>query len=185
MTKIETIEKTIYNLENDVYPYGWINPNSCNCGVLAKTILGGKCIYDAGYSDAPVTCSVYGAFSRRALCMTTNLPLPELFQTLKDAGFTFKELSELEYLSNLEITTKAGIDLHYSIVGSLVNGTRMVADDFDHKPTLIRYLKAWLEILKEQEQPTQLSEQPVTAIRYVPVLIPESVNEQLKELILN
>jgi len=105
-----------------------------------------------------------------------------VFQVLKDTGFTYTELVELEYLGNEKIANKAGIPISYYEKGfSAAHG------HFKDKDCLIKYLKAWVSILEENEisytLPTmQNGESKVKeVIRYVAVS--ESLKEQAKELI--
>lgn len=167
MTKIEALKKTIYNLENDVYEYDWSSSESCNCGVLAKTLLNGKSLHEAGYFRSKVIGDV-GVFAKKAYCLTSDLPLSEVFQTLKDAGFTYKELLELEYLSNEKIAAAVGFELtqHNEKNYAFAFGK------FNNKRDLIKYLKAWVEIL-EVEVPKER-----TRINYVSV--PVSITEQME-----
>jgi hypothetical protein len=171
MNKIEALEKTIYNLENNLVEYNWTESNSCNCGVLARTVIDGKSIWEMGYGEAIPAKVDVSAFSKRAYCMTTNMPLPKVFKALVDAGFLWEELKELEQLENKKILRRIG------------------AEELrrDIKENLVSYLKAWVEILKE-EQPiveTQPTEEPKVKeiIRYVSV--PQTITEQSKELILS
>jgi hypothetical protein len=182
MNKIEALEKTIYNLENDVYEYKWDESDKCNCGVLAKTLLGGKTAQECGYHQSP-KLGDYGVFSRNAYCMTTDLPLPTVFNVLKDTGFTHEDLMNLEYFGNEKIALKLGKEISYRDGHPF--GYK--SDTFNDKKLLIKYLKAWVEILKE-EQPiieTPPTEEPKIKeiIRYVSV--PQSITEQSKELILS
>lgn len=173
MKKIEAIEKTIYNLENNVYPYRWTDYESCNCGLLAKTILGGKSLRVAGFNQSPVSDKSLSPFCVEAFCITTNLPLPEVFQSLKDAGFSITELLHLENLSDPLICSLAELEISGGVFGRPVCILRST------KEAVIRYLKAWLEILKRDE-PKEV--QPKVKIRYVSV--PSSITEQTKELIM-
>lgn len=170
MTKIEALEKTIYNLENDVYEYNWHSANSCNCGILAKTILGTQdSVYELGYRLTK-NPKVDGVFSRDyETCRATGEKLPKIFRGLYETGFTYDELLNLEYLKDSKIVSK----MPY------------IADQlwpYLHKDNLIAYLKAWVSILKEQESPKQPKSEK-TIIRYVAV--PDSITKQTKELIEN
>lgn len=173
MTKIEALEKTIYNLENNVYEYNWDSYESCNCGVLAHSIIGSNSLYDTGYRNSP-SCMGFGA-SSEFHCLTTNLPLPEVFQAVKDAGFTFEEMLHLEVLNNVKILVHPGLD-RWSL-------------DYKNKTDVIKYLKAWVEVLKEESVVIPEVKEPTPEpkakeiIRYVSV--PESITQQSKELLLN
>lgn len=179
MNKIQALERTVYNLENNVYQYSWHDVESCNCGILAKTLLKGGGVRANGFGVAPITNHV-GAFSRRAHCLSTGISLPIVFQKLKDSGFTFEELRNLEFLSDRVISGKAGIE-----VGKWQLGQETAHGKFYQKKFLISYLKAWIEILKEQEvkQPEPVQQSERTRIVYVTV--PETIKEQAEQLITN
>lgn len=180
MNKIQALELTIFNLENNVYGYNWLSPNHCNCGILARTLLGGKYPSNCGYSDSPAKGPVsVGVFSRRTFCITTNLPLPEVFQVLKDAGFTYQELLDLEYLGNGKIVGIMGRELSKTLSGCIAMSNNQHTD----KSSLILYLKTWVRILKEEEQ-TPIST-PQVKEKTVYVSVPVSIKEQAKELILS
>lgn len=180
MTKLQAIEQTIYNVENGIYQHWWAECNSCNCGVLAKTLLGGEDVYDAGFHDSPdIDNTNYGVFSRKAYCMKTDLPLPKVFQLLKDAGFTYGDLRSLEFLSDETITKKAGLPMRYD-----TNVERNICVSYYEKISLVSYLKAWAEILRaeqmvEEKKPEEIK--PKTKTVYVAV--PTSISKQ--ELVLN
>lgn len=176
MTKVEALEQTIYNLENDVYEYSWSTLDTCNCGVLARTLLGGKLPTNAGFYKSP-KYGGKGVFAKQAFCVTTNLPLPEVFKVLKEAGFTYPELLELEYLGNKKIAQRLGWLL------SEIGGVYFI-DGFDAKNRLIAYLKAWVSILKEEQKPEVLQPTPQIIERIKYVSVPESITEQTKTLIL-
>jgi len=175
MNKIQALEQTIYNLKNDLVEYNWIDTNHCNCGVLAKTVLQGKTPEECGLYNSTERAEGVGPFASYAQCMTSDLPMPLVFQSLKDAGFSFGELKELEDLSNYKICQRAGMWNVYDKDGRKINLFR------ERKEYLILYLKTWVEILKEET----VAPEPVHAkerIKYISV--PESLTAQAKEVIL-
>lgn len=143
MTKIEALEKTIYNVENNVFSYGWSSANACNCGVLARTLLNGESPTAHGYADIPEPDSGDGffLFSNKAKCLATGIELPKVFQSLKDAGFNHEELRHLEFLSMPEILQRVEFDIP--------NNGRY----YTMKRNLLLYLREWVKILKEEQQP--------------------------------
>lgn len=188
MTKKEALIKTIYNLENDVYEYNWQNTDKCNCGVLAKTILGGKNPTECGLFDHKEAKGV-GTFSMKAYCLTTGEPLSVVFKSLKDAGFTYEELCNLEFLSDRKIADRCGIK-----VSSFQPEQEASHGQFFVKGYLISYLKAWVSILQEEETRTQPVQTPAieapavtpkVVTKTVYVAVPQSITSQTKELILS
>lgn len=169
MNKIQALEQTIFNLENDVYEYHWGDYESCNCGVLAKTLLDTKrAIRRLVESVKPIRDhnEPYHLFTDRTYCLTTGEELNEVFSALKIAGFTHMELRGLELLNGKEVLDRI------NRIEPLSKGNKVHA---------IVYLKAWVEILKEQ-LPVQ-PEAPKQKTVYVSV--PISITEQSKELILS
>jgi hypothetical protein len=175
MTKIEALQKTVYNLENDVYEYSWTGYNTCNCGVLARTLMNGSFPHDNGTFENGAndenggTCSgfsgVYGMNLR--VCSSTGIPLPKVYRVLNETGFTFKELDSLEKASY-------------------------------NKEGVINYFKKWLKELQEKmpnsEPEVQVSvatkadsstEAGKTKIITKYVSVPSSITEQSKELVLS
>lgn len=181
MTKIEALEKTIYNLENDVYEYNWSHYEQCNCGVLAASIIGDGDVRKYGIGSSPAIRGL-GA-SGEYYCMTTDLPLPKVFQSVKDCGFTYQEMIDLEVFSNDKIRDAGG--LFYG--------------EYKKKESLIKYLKAWVEILKEEKlnSEQEVKECDATMSKkvetvgskiihvYHKVEVPESIQSSLPETILS
>lgn len=124
MKKIEALKKTIYNLENGIYKYKWMDMNNCSCGVVAKTILEDEPkkngVLDI-YKKLGKSVSGFAGCYEQAIeyCATTGLELPRVFMALKETGFTFGELKILE--------------------------------DHDDYQSFLSYLKAWVEILEQAE----------------------------------
>lgn len=155
MNKIEALQKTIYNLENDVYEYNWNSCDTCNCGILARTLMNGSYAIRNGLYNSPVSVG-NGAFSRHAYCLKTDLPLPKVFQVLKNAGFNYDDMVELELLGNKEVLSRIGYGYFTCYYG------RTIIDSlaYGNKEIVVKYMKAWVEILKEEQQPTHKDETP-------------------------
>jgi|ERR1700733_684153 len=180
MNKIETLKATIINLENGM-EYGWYNGSCCNCGVVATTILGKNSVIN--FLNSPLIDPLErGAFSRYAYCMTTNLPLPLVFLKLKDAGFSHQDLLHLEYLGNKEILDKMGQEQYIRHEQEFVLET--ISTSYKDRNNLISYLKAWVEILEEEESnvPSEVKIEaskeaptPIAREKTVYVSVPESI----------
>lgn len=135
MNKIEALKKTIYNLENDVYEYEWLDTNKCNCGVVARTILGDELpkqngMFSVHHLIGGAPPGFHGLY-RQALthCSKTGHPLPRVFQSLLDSGFTPDEMKALE---------RCGCK----------------------KEDVITYLKAWVSILEAEKPKEEENKQP-------------------------
>ena len=173
MTKIEALQKTIFNLKNNVYEYNWASSNSCNCGVLARTILGGTCIYDAGFGDVKrLDDGALPPWSAKSVCLTTGAKLTVVFQALKDTGFTNYDIIELEHLSNPEINKSLGWEFF--------DGSNFKSAD---KTSVILYLKEWVKMLREPQTTLtaytpEIKEQPAKFVTYSKIIenIPVNAN---------
>jgi hypothetical protein len=105
-------------------------------------------LYREGLYDSKENLNIMGAFARKAYCMTTGMPIPKVFQSLKDTGFSFDELRNLEYLSDEKIAGRCNIK-----VSKWVDGQDVASGQFSVKESLIKYLKAWVSILEEEQEP--------------------------------
>lgn len=152
MTKIEALKQTIINVESGKYGYYWGSSDTCNCGVVARTLLGGEYALSNGLLDIERDTSK-GVFSGSYYCSTTKIKLPKVFQVLKDAGFSYEELNGLEYLSGEDVCNK--LSWGTILVGC---GGRVKSDlKYDNKKNLLSYLRAWVEILEEEAKPVYLN----------------------------
>lgn len=149
MNKIEALEKTIFDLEHNVYPYAWGNCNNCNCGLLARTLLNGEGAMENGLLfNGPgegFSGVVKNAF---AYCSNTGIELPKVFKVLHEAGFTTYELKRLE-------------------------------DATFHKDELIKYYKEWVAILKPMEEVQPPLPEPQVKEKKVYVTISECLREEI------
>lgn len=172
MNKLEALKQTIVNVESGKYEYDWYNADSCNCGVVARTLCGDKSPSSCGYYQSPLIGGL-GVFSRKAFCLTTNLPLPLVFQSLKDAGFTHEDTGELERLANEKIAYRLGWEL------IKIDDGGKIYPLYANKENLIAYLREWVKILEEQDAivptPVELPiEQNRTDIRKSLAVLPVS-----------
>lgn len=178
MTKVEALEKAIEKLESPDCKYSWNRAEHCNCGILAKTCLeknDGE-FYDLIYrkTDSPfyhtrvlTEDEKRGATWQQSAdgaikCMATGLQISVVFKVLLGIGFTLEEIGQLEHLENKKILAKTGM---------LV---------YDRKSDVIRYLRTWIEILKEE---TPIIEPEKSKTVYKVVRVAESIIEQ--KMILN
>lgn len=178
MNKIETLKATIVNLENGM-EYNWQSCNNCNCGVVAKTLLNGGMPHDNGLCHSTVrNNNIFGSFSKEAYCLTSYLPLPLVFQKFKDVGFTFKDIQELEFLGNELILKKIGEKFDFNFNTNIINNQK-----YAEKEYLLKYLKAWVEILEKESNVVPkieiveavIAPTPIAREKIVYVSVPESI----------
>lgn len=183
MNKIEALKATIVNLESGRMHYYWSDPNTCNCGVLARTICNAENIFSIGFADSPISDFTLTAFARHALCMTTGLPLPVIFQSLRDCGFTHQDIFELENLSNVRIAKL----IHQKVY--LDDHNRPIGINRSVKHVLIQYLKAWVSILVEENTVAPIAQEPIPEPKvkkeYVTVRISESIYEGIEDRVMS
>jgi hypothetical protein len=153
MNKIEALEKTIYNLENDVYKYRWMDCDNCNCGVVAKTIMNGKPASEGGLWFLDQSgCGFAGVYNDGVShCEKTGTPLPEVFKALRESGFSFEDLAKLEGCSH-------------------------------EKEGVITYMKRWVARLKEEEA-AKVVATPIPEVkqRITYVTIDNPIKQQARE----
>lgn len=100
----------------------------------------------------------------------TGLKLSEIQRRFVENGFTKQEIYDLECLQNEHILEKSGIVQTPSF--------------YSEKSNLILYLRAWVEILKEQDAKEQ-PKAPEIKERIVYVAVPVTITKQVKTLILS
>lgn len=183
--KISVLEKAIQMLENG-FKYNWEMTESCNCGVVACAVTKKKWSYNAIRKDATFNRSIWSeAIANTAdnKCNITGLKIGRVQKALLGAGFGKHDLLQLEYLSNSDILARCCIDNE--------NG-----DYWRRKSNLLRYLRAWIEILKEEDEKEIRAQSDKEAdklrqsfpskieIHYSVVKVDNSISEQAKELIM-
>lgn len=116
-------------------------------------------------------------------CPITNKPLKDIFIELNDAGLSADDICHLEFMENKAILAKSGIVTHREFYKDVQSGVNYVPDTtffgrlfnrkvavpvyekkkfvepiakyYTHKDNLIKYLKAWVSILKDERDPIE------------------------------
>lgn len=116
-------------------------------------------------------------------CPIANKPLKTIFAELGEAGLSPEDICHLEFLENKAILAKSGIELSHTVTNKIKVGTQYVPsttfwgklfgkkvavpvyetktetvldkDYYTKKENLIKYLKAWVKILKEEREPIE------------------------------
>jgi hypothetical protein len=190
MNKIEALRATIVSIENGMN-YNWYSSNSCNCGVIAKTLCDTNDLNSIGFKESPLLDPKRSSvFSSKAYCLTSNLPLPLMFKKLKESGFTHQDLLELEWLGNEKILKRIGEPYSF---WKEENCFIIDNQKYLQKDILTKYLKAWVDIL-EEESNVVAEVKVVEAIKDIPkhitrektvyVSVPETITT-LAEIILS
>jgi len=173
---ITAIRQAADALENGTFNYQWSKPHQCNCGVVASALL--------GKTPKQLNKMIPKGDSRswknmvEEFCPVSGTPRRVIFQKLMDCGMTTKDMVELEALSNPKVLAKCnfGKEVYTHTTGWLWWKKTHVHEvvnkaQFDHKAHVVIYLRAWANLLSEQEDEisiqqvpsrvTQLSAQPV------------------------
>jgi hypothetical protein len=161
---IKVIEKTINALENNLVEYNWGKSVSCNCGVLAQQVCSLREIED---SISRVHGSLWEGRAKNQ-CNKTGFDLHIVFKKLFDLGLSTFDIIGLEELSNTNILKRFDNSPKFN-----QDRTNKYCDNKDY---LIKYLKAWREILLEEGEI-----EPSETIRYVTVEIDSKLKESIKK----
>lgn len=117
-TKLQTALKlVIHSLKNDTIHYDWRDPNSCNCGLVARALLHDTEInikesikewqadLDKQYNK------VEGSWKNgiKYLCPLTGLSNYQIFNELFTRGMSREDIIHLEYMDNPAILKKSGL----------------------------------------------------------------------------
>ena len=128
--------------------YQWTHMGSCNCGHLAQTLtnLTPREIHERALARA-------GDWSEQAFeyCSTSCLPIDEVIQTMLDISLTRQDIRDLERLSG------------QGILQTLSPGERTL--DRRRRSHVVRYLRAWADLLEAQLIGGRLAEQVARAGR--------------------
>lgn len=180
--KIEVLKKAIKSLENNEIIYNWNSTDSCNCGVILQS---------AGLKRIDIRGRVGGTYTDIVLkhekiseprCNITGMRFGQIQEKFLEIGFTKKEIVELEWLGNEEISKIT----HEKLVKSRI-GDHKCSNNYNKKDSLITYLKAWVQLLENQEATKEEIKQelPKTIVRREIVKVDNSICKLAKELILN
>lgn len=128
--KIQILRNTATRLAGNLH-YAWGHMGSCNCGHLVQEVT--------ELSKAEIHAYAmqrYGDWSTqvREYCPSSGLPIDWIIEQLLAAGFTTRELHELEYLENDQV------------LKFLPGGKRWLARN--KREDVVAYLQAWADKLE-------------------------------------
>jgi len=129
---IQVLRKTANEIEKS-QQYQWGHMGSCNCGFLAQQIT--TLNKDQIHSRA---MERYGDWSEQLndYCPTSGLSMDDLISEMIAFGFDRDDLKHLERLSNSEILRTLPLEernLRHNV-----------------KPDVVKYLKAWADLLEQK-----------------------------------
>ena len=137
----DAIKIVLKGLQKNIISYEWFNVQSCNCGLIVQHLLNASSEevsrrFDKSRKSVSDRDEMNWTELVQHKCSVTGLPLDGIIKTLFKRGFKPEDIVHLEYLSNKEILKRTDIDTKNE-------------EYFTRKENLIKYLKAWLEILNE------------------------------------
>lgn len=147
---ITVIGKTIDVLENNKVKYNWYDFENCNCGIVAQQACG---ITGSSIRKFINESNMHFGLWEYAVvrCQKTGSPMSHVIRRLRDIGLSNRDLINLENLSDRKIIKKAGLDYEYVQGLSPSEGFKQIGQTgLAYKSVLIKYLKAWRELLIEE-----------------------------------
>lgn len=145
---ITSLKTAITALEADTINYNWEKQQSCNCGVVAQAVLKKTSSEILGSISSMVNSVTRekqsGTWKNcvKNFCNITGESTQQIFKDLSEAGLSAQDICHLEYLENPAILKKAKI--RTGIFNKMY---------FQKKSNLIKYLKAWVQILEQESKP--------------------------------
>ncbi len=107
-TLIKALRAAADKVEADPSQYSWTQPRRCNCGLVAREILGDRGLIQCTRAVGHVGIWSW-SFGPRTVCQTTGLPILKTFKTLFKAGLNKKHAEHLEDLGDISIQLRAGL----------------------------------------------------------------------------
>ena len=156
--KIKILQDAVDGLESGRYHYSWTDMGSCNCGIVSQVALE----MTSYQVDAKICRASHGKdiglwtgrIKEAIRCEKTGIFVADIFRKLQSKGFTLKELVKLEHLADRRVLAKMG--------------RKSLTTKYDDQNEFISYMKAWIEVLEEDDQKADLK-------------VCQSINNDLKE----
>lgn len=133
--------------------YSWGALHSCNCGVLAQVIVGcdeaelGLQLYGPEHAQVGFFYGCWDSVDRKCTCPLTGLPMGTVLRALGDAGMTAKDLADLEDLKGEQVIASLGECV-----------------DREDPSDVIRYMRAWADLLDAPEQTIEMKPEKAAAL---------------------
>lgn len=119
---IRGLNLVINALKNNTIHYEWTEQHSCNCGVVAQSILGrNKVEINQYWVEASGKLGQFETDKKKIdrtwqnavkhLCPITGEPMAEIFKKLFEAGLSKSDIVHLEYMDNKAILDRSGINM--------------------------------------------------------------------------
>jgi len=134
---IDALRTTADKIESGEWDNNWATPEQCNCGLLARTILGEPLNFDAAmgswnYTLRDVRKGTNWSYNT-PVCQSTGLTFVEIVDLLNGIGLQDEDLAHLEYLEGKPIL-------------EAMDTTDPDRRNDDH---VVEYLRTWADLLEE------------------------------------
>ena len=149
----QALRETATQITSEDSRYNWEHVCSCNCGSLVCNLLDidpRKLLFAFNgiaqeFVKRNSACPTYTqlALHRAETCHVTKLPLDDLFRMLYDAGLSYDDIHELEFLCNPEVLKRLG----YEDVPPQKNGGKY----HRQAANTAAYMNEWADMLDEKQ----------------------------------
>lgn len=151
MTKLEVLKNYLQYVLDNKDEYNWIDHNTCNCGLLLKSIkedqLDDKLdelleyITQNNIYNGSSYTSLFRTIIENDICSVTGIKFVDVINKLLSYGFTLQELKGLECLRDTRFSTET--------------------TEFNNVNSLIEYLTNWIKYEEQLVQATTKEQVPV------------------------
>ena len=148
MNRQEALREAARRIEVGEVRYDWSRMYSCNCGVLAQVVSKATVreVRRQTRSGAKPFFGVWNDWQKPgfALCPISKIPVGTIFHDLLSVGFSPADVG------NLEICADPAVRARVRAEGD--------GDFFDYAEphAVVLYMRAWADLLDEQEAPAQV-----------------------------
>ncbi len=165
-------------LRRNTLTYAWDNRSKCNCGLLARTIIG----CSSEQLDKMLNVQVKATWRDLAneRCSLTGISTDKVFSALMKAGLQFDDITELEFMSNVDVIerVKAGEWTHTVTRKRFLRRPKKVMEPIpikhDNAAALVTYVETWAKMIEEfhaARQPAPPTEAAMEATELRPLVI--------------
>jgi len=131
---IDAIRTAATNIEDGEWSHRWGDPKSCNCGLVARALVGEEVDSPSGTWNDMGDYLERKPYIKEDVCRESGLTYGELYDTLTDAGLTDEDFEELEFLKNESVLKAMG-------------RSKIEVDKYDAHD-VIEYLRTWADLLE-------------------------------------
>ena len=134
---IDALRTTADKIESGEWDNNWGTPGQCNCGLLARSVLGEPLNFDVAMGSWNYTLQDVRKGSNwtyeTPVCQSTGLTLAEIADILNGIGLKDEDLAQLEYLEN----------------EAIIEAMDPLVLDYHKDEHVVEYLRTWADLLEE------------------------------------